>query len=109
MYQILNAKTELLEDVGGCWNNVLCAHLEINCEFGVKNLHLKKGWKAENLESFLKELDFDYDSRDPMIKEGTVWLSDGSWLSRETEVNYSEQWAEWWEEHRIPPVPNFLS
>lgn len=72
---------------------------------GVKTMLLPKGHTAEQLEAFIDSLDFDYDNGYGMQElYGTVWLSDGSWLTR---CEYDG--SEWWKHMFPPPIPPELT
>jgi hypothetical protein len=63
------------------------------------------GHDSQALEEFLRALDFEYDSGyGTQELFGTVWLSDGTWLSR-GEYDGSE----WWEHNKIPDIPEELT
>jgi hypothetical protein len=52
----------------------------------------------------LNDLDFEYDSGYGQQElYGIVWLTDGSWLSRE-----EYDGSEWWQHRFLPPVPLYL-
>lgn len=68
-----------------------------------KTLELKyfPGSTIEEWDKFLKSLDFEYDDGyGSQILYGTVWLNDGTWLSR-GEYDGSE----WWELNVCPELP----
>ena len=69
-----------------------------------QEFELKVNHTEEELESFLKSLDFEYDagySAQGLL--GTVWLEDGAWYTR---GKYDD--AEWWEYHKLPEIPEEL-
>jgi hypothetical protein len=62
---------------------------------------LKVNHTDDDLEEFRTKLDFKYDSGyGGQELYGTVWLDDGTWLSR-GEYDGSE----WWEHHACPEIP----
>jgi|688.fasta_scaffold866154_1 hypothetical protein len=69
-----------------------------------KDLFLPIGYTQEEFNSFLKELDFNYDSGyGGQELYGVIWLEDGTWMSR-GEYDGSE----WWEHNVVPEIPNHL-
>ena len=55
----------------------------------------------EELEQFKKDMNFEYDSGyGTMELSGTIWLKDGTWLTR-GEYDGSE----WWDYHSLPEMP----
>lgn len=67
-------------------------------------IKLLLNYNNEDLISFYKSLDFDYDnSYGCQYLEGTIWLRDGTWISR-GEYDGSE----WWEHNVLPEIPNDL-
>ncbi len=100
---MVNAKQELLDCLSG---NQLSIH-DIKCGF-VKNkvnlFSLKPNSNFKNLNIFLEELNFNYDSGyGSQNLEGLIWLNNGGWLER-SEYDGSE----WWEYKILPIIPNFL-
>ena len=85
-----------------CANIVLGFTYEDNDEsLGDK---LRIGFTREDLEKFLSQIDFDYDSGyGGQELYGTAWWLDGSWWTR-GEYDGSE----WWERHYLPIVPKEL-
>jgi hypothetical protein len=72
-----------------------------NFEESFQKFKLKVNHTEEELESFLKSLDFEYDSGyGSQELFGTVWLEDGTWFTR-GEYDGSE----WWEYHKLPEIP----
>ena len=66
---------------------------------------LKLHYSDFELEKFYKELDFEYDSGyGGQELFGTVWLEDGTWLSR---GDYDG--SEWWEHNSLPEIPMSLT
>ena len=62
---------------------------------------LKLNHSEQELNDFLKSLDFEYDSGyGGQELYGTVWLEDGTWLSR-GEYDGSE----WWKHNVLPDIP----
>ena len=66
-----------------------------------KKVALKINYSESEYQQFLNDLDFDYDSGyGGQELFGTVWLEDGTWLSR-GEYDGSE----WWEHNVLPSIP----
>lgn len=92
-----NAKKELLTDVKS--NKIKCASIRFYKEDEeVQQITLKVGHTEEELNGFLESLDFTYYNSDSNLC-GTVWLEDGSWLSRD---GYD---VDWWNHIVIPNIP----
>ena len=65
---------------------------------------LPLNYTSEDLQKFYASLDFDYDNGyGGQELFGTVWLEDGTWLSR-GEYDGSE----WWEHNKLPKIPDEL-
>ena len=112
-----NAKTELLEDLTNL-AKIKCAVIAKLCDvipysssketdcrkrFN-KTIELKENYSEEELANFLSDLDFEYDSGYGQQElYGTIWLADGSWLSRE-----EYDGSEWWQHNFLPLVPSYL-
>ena len=65
---------------------------------------LKVNHTEDDFQSFLKSLNFDYDSGyGGQELFGTVWLQDGTWCTR-GEYDGSE----WWEHNQLPEIPSEL-
>lgn len=112
-----NAKTELLEDLTNL-AKIRCAIIAKICDVipysslketdyrkrFSKTIELKENYSEEDLSNFLNDLDFEYDSGYGQQElYGIIWLTDGSWLSRE-EYDGSEWWQHWF----LPSVPLYL-
>jgi len=96
-----NAKQELLRILEGK-ASVKCASIaNSDWDEDKKKVVLKLNYAETDYEQFLKELDFEYDSEyGGQELFGTVWLDDGTWLSR---GEYDG--AEWWEHNVLPAIP----
>lgn len=69
-----------------------------------KGMLLKQNHSAEEYTAFLNQLDFDYDAGyGGQELYGTVWLTDGTWLTR-GEYDGSE----WWDFNSLPEIPKEL-
>ena len=69
-----------------------------------KPILLKLGHTDEEYHKFLEALNFTYDAGyGGQELFGTVWLEDGTWLSR-GEYDGSE----WWNHHKVPEIPKEL-
>lgn len=100
-----NAKKEL-EDFLEKKAKVKCALInkgyQYNDDEPCSKYVLKLNYSEQELNDFLKSLDFEYDSGYGWQElYGTVWLEDGTWLSR-GEYDGSE----WWEHNVLPKIPN---
>ena len=105
----MNSKQELLDVIERLSDNhIVCAEISYkNCwdyDSEAKTFTLKAFHTPEELESFLNSLDFTYDDGfGGQELFGTVWLTNGIWLSR-GEYDGSE----WWEIHSYPTIPDHL-
>jgi len=92
----MNAKNELIEILNQT-PPIKCAIISCN---GLRAI-LPLNHTTLQLEDFYKSLDFEY-YRGYGMQElyGTVWLDDGTWLSR---GEYDG--AEWWEHNILPEIP----
>ena len=99
-----NAKTEVLEALENK-AELKCAKITKGYDNEEKPTYrLKLGYSKEDLETFLNLLSFDYDSSyGGQELFGTLWLKDGTWLSR-GEYDGSE----WWEHNTLPEVTDDL-
>ena len=72
---------------------------EIDLQY--RNLILHLDHTPEEFEQFKKDMNFAYDSGyGTMELSGTIWLKDGTWLTR-GEYDGSE----WWDYHSLPEMP----
>ena len=97
----MNAKAEFLQNV--ILKDLLCAHVSYQYEYGeFKDYFLKIGYSETDLNQFLNQLDFEYDSGyGAQYLFGNVWLKGGKkWLSR-YEYDGSEQWIL----NKLPEIP----
>ncbi|NDE60016.1 MAG: hypothetical protein EB010_11475 [Acidimicrobiia bacterium] len=93
-----NAKNELLRAIGN--KKIHAATIELG-----GNYRLLVGYTEDELNTFLDQLDKEYDSgygQQELL--GTVWFTDGTWMER-GEYDGSE----WWELRERPEVPIFLT
>ena len=100
--KVMNAQVELLErlEFGA---KIKCASIQYGDGYFTepKCMVLKLNYSENEYEAFLKSLDFNYDHGYGMqYLYGTVWLEDGTWLSR-GEYDGSE----WWEHNMLPEIP----
>ena len=96
-----NARKELLEAVKDT-AKIKCASITYERwgNEGSKKV-LKLNYTNDEYNEFLNSLDFEYDSGHGLQEIcGTVWLEDGTWLSR-GEYDGSE----WWEYNALPTIP----
>jgi hypothetical protein len=103
-----NAKEELLGSLKNRNAVMKCGVVVHDRYFGFDednrddSIVLKLNHNAADLEEFLTKLDFEYDSGyGGQELYGTIWLDDGTWLSR-GEYDGSE----WWEHNVLPEIPN---
>lgn len=97
-----NAKRELLGAVKDI-AKIKCASIYFERWPGneLNEKILKLNHTTDEYNEFLNSLDFEYDSGyGGQELYGTVWLEDGTWLSR-GEYDGSE----WWEHNRLPDIP----
>ena len=98
-----NARTELLEAIEN-EAELKCAKITFGYSYSGEEkptYRLKLGYSKDDLEAFLNSLDFEYDSGyGGQELFGTLWLKDGTWLSR-GEYDGSE----WWEHNSLPEIP----
>ena len=99
-----NAKQEFLNHTSG--KEILCAQIQHDDYDGpLKAFNLTTGWTKEDLDSFLSDIDFDYDSGyGGQNLFGTIWYVDGTWSER-GEYDGSE----WWEYRVCPGIPSELN
>ena len=102
-----NARKEL-EEMLTRRAKIKCASIKkfdsYDLEEPYQKFELKVNHTEEELESFLESLDFEYDAGyGSQELFGTVWLEDGTWLTR-GEYDGSE----WWEYHKLPEIPEEL-
>lgn len=101
-----NAKQEFLTHTSG--KEVLCAQLQRGDDNGWNDsksvFNLTTGWTKEDWDSFLSEIDFEYDDGyGGQELFGTIWYTDGTWSER-GEYDGSE----WWEYRLRPNIPKEL-
>ena len=95
-----NAKKELLDAVKET-AKIKCASILYGGWDEASKKALKLNYSEEDYNEFLNSLDFDYDDGyGGQELYGTVWLEDGTWLSR---GEYDG--AEWWEHNVLPTIP----
>ena len=96
----MNAKQELLNVIKD--NKIKCAIISFGYDEDDTNVKvLKVNHTERDYQGFLLSLDFNYDSGyGGQELFGTVWLEDGTWLSR-GEYDGSE----WWIHNVLPPIP----
>lgn len=105
---MINAKTELLNALKDK-AKIKCAKVykeHIYQEDESKNpvFRLSLKYTDEDLEKFYDSLNFNYDNGyGGQQLYGTVWLEDGTWLSR-GEYDGSE----WWDHNVLPQIPKDL-
>ena len=106
---MINAKDELLEILSKTGQaEVLCAEISYLVSYFPSSLdmtlRLPVKYKASDFEDFMSRLDFSYDEGyGRQYLHGTVWLSDGTWLSRD-----EYDGSEYWRHNYCPDIPNTL-
>jgi hypothetical protein len=101
-----NAKTELNNLLSRIKSPIKCASIVYSDSFKSDSAYctLKIDYTTEELEIFMKSMDFEYYSGyGGQELFGTVWLNDGTWLSR-GEYDGSE----WWIHNKLPDIPQEL-
>ena len=106
---MVNAKKELIEILEATHKekkHIKCAFIHyFKWDFKTKDIKekeivLKINYSDEEYETFLKELDFEYDNGyGAQELSGLVWFNDNSWLER-GEYDGSE----WWEYKKYPKI-----
>lgn len=105
----MNAKEELLNLLKEEKVTLKCGYVE-EVYYRIPKQDRKKfllpvGYKREQLNRFMKELNFDYDNGYGSEElGGTLWFTDGTWADR-GEYDGSE----WWEYHKLPEIPEELN
>ena len=97
----INAKEELQRALIAIDNiDVKCANVWRDRKVSI----LKTNNTKEDRIKFFTSLDYEYDNGwGGQELYGTVWLADGTWLSR-GEYDGSE----WWQHNRVPEIPKEL-
>lgn len=101
----MNAEHELLKVVKESGSTIKCALIDFGLSyFEQERFILPVGYTKEKYKKFMKSLNFSYDcSYGGQFLYGTVWLEDGTWLSRS---EYDGR--EWWVHNVLPPIPDEL-
>ena len=74
----------------------------INGKDCIRRAILPIGWKNNNWDRFLQDLNFNYDDGyGSQELYGIVWFKDGSWFKRE-----EEDGLEWWVYTSVPQIPD---
>ena len=99
-----NARKEL-EEMLTRRAKIKCASIKkfdsYDLEEPYQKFELKVNHTEEELESFLKSLDFEYNAGfGSQELFGAVWLEDGAWLTR-AECDG----LDWWRYHKVPEIP----
>ncbi len=99
---VRNAKEQYLEATKG--KEVLCADIKFTWQNEVSVYQLDRSYSEYRLNRFLDDLDFDYDYTFGDNLEGTIWLTDGTWLERQEYDGGNRCWV-----HRVcPAIPDIL-
>ena len=103
-----NAKQEFLDHISErCINGrtVRCALIKLYTTKDKVEAILPVGYTPEDLEIFLNEIDFEYDSGyGGQNLYGTIWYNNGVTWSQRGEYDGSE----WWEFQSCPDIPKEL-
>lgn len=108
MAQNTNAKEEFLRHVST--KDVLCCEItvgdyhETNEDEERNTFRLTTGFTKEDMDFFLKQLDFMYDSGyGSQFLFGTIWYKNGTWSDR-----YEYDGSESWDFKSCPKIPDRL-
>lgn len=101
---MVNIKDELLEHTNGI-ENVKAVQLKLEQRTvhlrSVQLFHLPEGYSVYQLQSFLNDIDREYDAGyGHQELFGFIWWKDGTWSSR-----YEYDGREWWVHHEVPNYP----
>ena len=89
-----NLKAETIEAIDG--RTIAFAEISDSCK--CRQIFLSKKHNKEDVESFLNDLDFNYDSGfGSQNIYGYIAFTDGTWITR---ADYDG--IEWWENHKYP-------
>ena len=82
-------------------NTMICGDYDDDKPCSEETFSLRKNHTSEEYIEFMDSLDIEYDKYGGGQElYGTVWLSNGTWLTRgEYDGN------EWWERHVLPEIP----
>ena len=99
----MNAKQEFLNEIRNK-SKVLCSIITYYKKGKEEDYHLTTGWTDEDLEIFLKSIDFEYDDGyGTQLLYGNIWYDDGTWSER-VEYDGSENWLH----KKVPEIQKFL-
>lgn len=103
----MNAKIEFLEETKG--RVVKCAEVSYMTSWVAEDdtliVKLPIEYSDQDLEEFLKKLDFEYDNGYGIqYLYGTIWYTDGTWSER-----YEYDGSEIWLFKSCPPIPDSLT
>lgn len=99
---LINAWDEILEIIDKHDHEIKCATLKV----GIHTLNLPLNHSQIEYGEFIakvKCVNYNNESNGTMFINGTIWLTDDSWLSR-----IYVDWTEQWKLYRIPEIPNIL-
>lgn len=102
----MNAKQELIENLNKAGSKMKCAAISYRTRdhFDNADINLKVNYTEYEYFTFMARLNFEYNAGyGAQELFGTVWLEDGTWLSR-GEYDGSE----WWEHNKLPDIPQEL-
>ena len=100
-----NAKQELLEIIKNKSLSIKCAEITFGDtydeEYPPAKYSLPVNYDTNTFDTFIDSLNFNYDSGfGSQLLFGTVWLTDGTWLSRR-----EYDGSEWWVHNVMPEIP----
>lgn len=104
---VTNAKDEILSiiEAGASNSNLICAQISYYPDLSTEIVFsLKPGYTEDDLQEFLKALDFTYNSgygRQYIF--GTIWFENGVWYDR-----YEYDGSECWQRNKYPGIPPIL-
>ena len=93
-----NVKDTFIRAVSSVNPLVKCAIVIIASSKESKTFRLKTPHTQKEYEQFLESINFEY-NRIEQLMLGTIWMSDGSWFSRETYGNLSH-----WQYQKCPII-----
>lgn len=99
---LTNAWDEILEIIDKLDHEIKCATLKV----GKHTLNLLLRHSQIEYGEFvakIKCVNYNNESNGTMFINGTIWLTDDSWLSR-----VYVDWAEKWKRYKVPEIPKIL-
>jgi len=100
----INAQSELIREIGS--KKVKCVYIKkvVLPRRNFEDITLKVGWVEEDMEEFMKKMDFEYKNGfGSQYVYGFIWYRDGTWSERK-----EYDGSEWWEYMECPEIPENL-